>query len=249
MSSVDPTEMHGIFLLNHVLPQLVLGAFTQNFYFGAFLQIIINIMLFNVVLPPRPLPFDFLVELNLIFVAAQLGGTLAGTAVAQAVGVPPILEVTLPWEVKYHHRAGRYVWSYPAWLRAAFTTIMLTAITGALYDFGVSVWTPGNFALWGLVVSGILLVILYPIAFAILSLDVGPRRPFVTRAHLRDFLLLLGGVQLVFINVWWPFNTLFQRATQLGWVMLGLLVLALLTALLVAIFRLPQHRARVYVEK
>ena len=128
--SEDPTAMHGIFLLNHVVPQLVVAAFTQSFYFGAFLQLIVNVMIFNVLLPPRPLPFDFLVELNVIFVAAQMGGTVVGTALAQALGMPPILEVTLPWEVRQQRRDGWYAWGLATWARAAFTVVLLTAVTG-----------------------------------------------------------------------------------------------------------------------
>ncbi len=238
--------MHGIFMLNHVIPQLVVAAFTQNFYFGAFLQLVVNVMIFNVLLPPRPLPFDFLVELNVIFVAAQMGGTLVGTALAQAVGVPPILEVTLPWEVRQHRRDGRYAWGAATWLRAVFTVVMLTAITGATYDFGVSVWTPGAFALWGLASSAIV-VALYAVAYGILSFDVDvddqqwnqqrQRRPFQTHKQLAHFLLLVGGIHFLFVNVWWPFNTRFQRATELGWVMLALLAFAFAVALVVYIAR------------
>ncbi len=209
--------------------------FTQNFYFGAFLQLVVNVMIFNVWLPPRPLPFDLLVELNVIFVAVQLGGTLAGTALAQALGVPPILEVTLPWE------ARQYMWGFTTWLRAVFTVVMLTAITGATYDFGVSVWTPGNFVLWGLASSAIVVAV-YVIAYGILSFDAGDekrrRRPFASHEQLVRFLLLLGVIHLVFINVWWPFNTRFQRATDLVWVMLALLVFAFAAALVVYIVRI-----------
>ena len=236
--------MHGVFMLNHVVPQLVVAAFTQSFYFGAFMQLLVNMMIFNVLLSPRPLPFDLLVEQNLIFVLAQMGGTLAGIALAQALGVPPILEVTLPWEVRHHRRGGRYAWGPATWVRSAVTVVLLTAFTGVTYDFGVSVWTPGDFVLWGLVSSAILVVV-YAIAYGILSFDVDKNRhhhhhwqhPFASRKQLAHFLLLLGAVHLVFINVWWPFNTRFQRATELGWVMLALLAFAFAVAFFVYIAR------------
>ncbi len=222
----DPTAMHGVFMLNHVLPQFVVAAFTQDFYFSAFAQIAVNFMIFNVVLPPRPLPFDFLVELNVIFVVVQLLGALLGVAVARAANVPPVLEVSLPWE------SCRYAWRYTTWLRAFSSVLLLTIVPGISYDFGVSVWTPGEFLLWGLVVTTEL-AILYPIVYFVLRADVGKRRPFTSERQLRRFLLLLFVLEVLFVNVWWPFNIRFQRATQLVGVMIALIVVSLFVALLV----------------
>ena len=44
---------------------------------------------------------------------------------------------------------------------------------------------------------------------------------------------MLGFVQLVFVNVWWPFNLRFQRATELVFVMVGLLLFASALAIFV----------------
>ncbi len=235
----DPTEMHGIFMLNHVLPQVVVAAFTQNFYFGAFAQVIINFMIFNVILPPRPLPFDFLVELNIIFVVAQLLGTALGIALALATTTPPVLEVSLPWETR------GYAWRFTTWLRAALSVLLLTIPSGISYDFGVSVWTPGMFSLWGLVATGEL-VLLYVAVYLILRYDVGGAAlPFTSRSHLQRFLALLFVVQILFINVWWPFNTLTQRATELIWVMIALVAVAFALAFVVYRYLLNARSARV----
>ncbi len=210
-------------MLNHVLPQFVAAAFTGNFYFGAFAQVVLNFMIFNIVLPPRPLPFDFLVELNLIFVVPQLLASLLGISVQRSVNLPPVLEVSLPWE------SCQDAWSWLTWLRAASSVVLLTAISGVSYDFGVSVWTPGNFVLWGLVASAEL-VILYVVVYFILRYDVGKQLPFTSERQLRRFLVLMFLLEIFFINVWWPFNTQFQRATELIGVMLGLIVVSFLVA-------------------
>ncbi len=226
----EPAVEHGIFMLNHVLPQLVVAAFTQNFYFGSFAQVLVNFAIFNVLLPPRPLPFELLLELNVIFVIAQWFGALLGIAIARAAFLPTILEVSLPWESLH------YAWSFYAWLRAALCVILLTLPSGIVYDFGVSVWIPEEFALWGLIAT-LILVLLYPVVYFILQWDIGRERSFTSREQMQRFLALLFTVQVFFINVWWSFNTLFQAATQLAWVMLGLLVTGFGAMLLVYLYR------------
>ena len=237
----DPTATHGVFMLNTVLAQVVLAAFTQNFYFGAFMQVVVLFMIFNVVTPPRPLPFDFLVELNVIFTVVQFLGTLLGVAVARATNVPPVLEVSLPWE------SCRYAWPAATWLRAALSVLLLTIPTGVLYDFGVFAWTPGNFMLWGLVLTAVF-VLLYPIVYLILRADVGRRRPFTSTRQLRRFLVLLFALEILFVNVWWPVNILSQRATQLVGIMVALIVVSAIIALVVYLVVRRAHPLRVLRE-
>lgn len=217
----DPTEFHGVFMLNHVIPQMVLGAFTQNFYFGAFMQVLVNFMIFNVLLPPRPLPFPFLVELNITFVIAQFLGTLTGIFVARTVNVSPILEVSFPWE----HR--RYAWPAATWgLSALIVTVLLGIIPGILYDFGVSVFTPGNFLLWGLL-DAVLLLILYYIVSLILSSKhfIGPCLPFIDVCQVRQFARILGLLHIIFVLTWTFVNHAHVTdAATLIWVMVGLVV-------------------------
>lgn len=235
---------HGVLLHGAVAAQLVVGAFTQNFYFCGALVLVLKFVALTPVLVPTPVQKNFLVDLVTIFPLLMLYGAFTGILVARAANVPPLLDVSLPWELQARP------WRPLSWLRMFFVVaVLLTLLPLIVYDYGVTVWTPGTYWVWGLAMSAILVAVSYPIAYWLLSsydvqctaaaattspVAIGHScaaernaRPFRTRRQLRRFLLMVLGVQVWVVNAWWPFNQWWSTlATDLMWPMLAILVSA-----------------------
>ena len=224
---------HGVILHGAVAAQVVVGAFAQNFYFSGALVLVLKFVLLTPLLVPTPLQRNFLVDLVTIFPLLMLFGAFTGIVVARAANVPPLLDVALPWELRVRP------WRPLTWLRMfVVVAVLLTLVPLIVYDFGVTVWTPGTYWPWGAAMSAILLFFSYPLAYWLLGYDVaaagpvnscasGKRAPFRNRRQLRRFLLMLLGVQLWTVNAWWPFNQWWSTlATDLMWPMLAILVAA-----------------------
>jgi hypothetical protein len=41
--SSNPVDFHGAFMLNHMMPQFIVAVFTKNFWFGAFMQLLVSV--------------------------------------------------------------------------------------------------------------------------------------------------------------------------------------------------------------
>ena len=242
---------HGVILHGAVAAQVVVAAFTQNFYFSATLVLVLKFVLFTPLIVPTPVEHNFLVDLVTIFPLLMLMGAFTGIVVAHAAGVPPLLDVALPWELRTRP------WRPLTWLRMAFVAaVLLTLLPLIIYDYGVTVWTPGTYWVWGLAMTAILAFISYPIAYVVLLADVEPRAaspcdtttttppaepscrrrgvPFRARRQLRRFLLMLFAVQVWTVNAWWPFNQWWSTlATELMWPMLAILAVACVAVALV----------------
>ena len=138
----NPVDFHGAFMLNHMMAQFVVAVFTKNFWFGAFMQLLVNFMFFNIILPPTPLPFDFLLDTNMFFVVAQLMACYVGVAVSNMLYLPELIPLIHIKKLFIGIKIPK--WGLWTTIKLFFILVLpLNIIPRLLYDYGMSVFDPG----------------------------------------------------------------------------------------------------------
>lgn len=197
---------HAVFLLNFMMSFFSVGVFTKSFLFGSFLQLVVKVMIFNLILPTYPLKFEESLELNLYFSLAQLFATYVGVCFSNFLYLPPL--VTFPRIKKFLpvFDKEKFWWGWGSLFKIAFIlTIFLNVIPRLVYDYGISVFNPGDFIMWGIITTGVLFL-MYFIAYYGLKSTVGKCQPFYNTKHLQITMCVLLFTELFVLTVFWCLN-------------------------------------------
>lgn len=197
---------HAVFMLNHMMPQFIVAVFTKSFLLGSFLQLVVNFMIFNLILPPYPLEFDLALELNLYFVLAQLFAAYAGVAFSNFLYLPPLLPLPHIKQFWLVFNKRKFWWGWGNWFKIAFLLIVvLNIVPRLIYDYGISVFNPGDYLMWGLITTGVFLIV-YCITYYALRCNVGKYQPFYNKDHLQFTICVLFSIEVFMLTIFWILN-------------------------------------------
>lgn len=222
------TDWHGQFLTTTLIAHICIGAFTQNVWLCMAAELLVSTMIFFGPLVPTPVTADLVLELNLYFPLAAIGGAVVGVLLAKAVCAPVLLET----ELRLRHYASAY--GIVAWLRSLFSLLLITILPLLLYDYSISEWYPHLSVMTTVLRMLVVQVVVYACVYRLMCRSVGARLPFQSKYQVQRVVTALFVVTTICLVVMGWFTDNRRDAAYLmrpvaglvgGWILIACIII------------------------